>query len=213
LAVWGASGHALVVAAAIAAREEYEIVGFLDDVNLQRRGEEFGGASVLGGHEVLPSLYRDGIRHIALGFGNCDARMAIGEKLQEQGFELPTIIHPKSVVVDGATVGEGTVVAAGAIVEPECRIGRFAIINSGVIVCHHSRLEDGVHVCPGVAIGGWVRVGCGSWIGIGSCVKDRICIGSGSYIGAGSVVVSEIPDRVLAFGNPARVKRAIVEPF
>src|SRR5437667_3209268 len=53
LVIWGASGHALVVADAVRLSGEYEIVGFIDDVNPERAGAQFGGATILGAREQL----------------------------------------------------------------------------------------------------------------------------------------------------------------
>lgn len=48
----------------------------------------------------------------------------------------------------------------------------------------------------------------GVWIGAGSVVIGGCCIGEKSLIGAGSVVVTDIPDWVIAVGNPCRpIKR------
>lgn len=45
------------------------------------------------------------------------------------------------------------------------------------------------------------------WIGDSAIVCKGVSIGTNSIIGAGSVVVSDIPDNVIAAGNPARVVR------
>ena len=47
--VWGAGGHARVVADIIRCVGRSEIVGFLDNVNSERHTTEFCGATVLGG--------------------------------------------------------------------------------------------------------------------------------------------------------------------
>jgi len=213
LAIWGASGHALVVADAILAGTEYDIVGYLDDVNVDRRNETFGGNTILGGREALAGLLRDGVRRIVIAFGNCSARIAAGDFLRSQGFELPTIIHPRAVIGNRTTIGEGCYIGAGVVIDPECAIGRLVIVNNGAIICHHSVLADGAHICPGVSIAGKAHVGRGSWLGVGSCVRDGVSIGAGSFIGAGSVVVKDIPDGVMAYGVPASVRKGIADSF
>lgn len=56
-----------------------------------------------------------------------------------------------------------------------------------------------------------ITVGSDVWIGGGTVVLPGVTIGSGTVIGAGSVVTRDIPDGVLAFGNPCRVVRPITE--
>ena len=56
-----------------------------------------------------------------------------------------------------------------------------------------------------------ITVGSDVWIGGGTVVLPGAKIGSNVVIGAGSVVTGEIPDNVVAFGNPCKVHRAITE--
>jgi UDP-N-acetylbacillosamine N-acetyltransferase len=213
IVIWGASGHALAVSNVAILCGQYEIAGYLDSVNPDKKGEIFNGKPVLGGLEALPSLKQANINHIALGFGHCKARVELAEMLKKNNFKIATLIHPTAVIAENVEIGEGTVILAGAIIDPECQIGRYAVINNGAIVNHGSIISDGVHVCPGVSLGGNVNIEICSWIGIGSCVIERIVIGEGSFIGAGSVVTKNIPAGSLAYGNPARVIRKVSEPF
>jgi acetyltransferase-like isoleucine patch superfamily enzyme len=54
-----------------------------------------------------------------------------------------------------------------------------------------------------------ITVGDDVWIGGMVAVMPGVTIGSGSVIGGGSVVVNDIPEGVLAAGNPCRVIRKI----
>lgn len=209
LVIWGASGHALVVADIIRLRAEYEIIGFLDDVNPDRKNTRLCGSRILGGREQLAHLREQGVDHIIFGFGDCDARLKLSELVQELGFSLATAIHPRATVAADVSIGAGTVIQAGSVVKPEVCIGENVIINSCVSVGHDCIIEDGAHICPGVCLGGWVRVGRAAWVGIGSTVIERVCIGPGSLIGAGAVVLSDIPGGVVAYGVPARIVREI----
>lgn len=56
-----------------------------------------------------------------------------------------------------------------------------------------------------------VRIGENVWIGAGSVIVPGVTIGKNSVIGAGSVVVKDIPENVIAVGNPCRVLREIGE--
>lgn len=56
-----------------------------------------------------------------------------------------------------------------------------------------------------------VRIGKNVWIGAGAVILPGITIGDNSVIGAGSVVTKDIPENVVAVGNPCRVIREIGE--
>lgn len=52
-----------------------------------------------------------------------------------------------------------------------------------------------------------VIIGDGVWIGNRATILPGVTIGDGAVVGAGSVVISDIPARCLAMGNPARVMK------
>lgn len=56
-----------------------------------------------------------------------------------------------------------------------------------------------------------VTVGDNVWIGGNTVIMPGVHIGSNTVIGAGSVVTKDIPDWVVAAGNPCRVIREITE--
>lgn len=209
LVIWGASGHALVVADIVRSQGEYEIIGFLDDVDVRRRNTAFCGAKVLGGKEQLTVLPDLGVKHLIVAMGDCEARMKTGELIRESGFELATAIHPRAVVAQNAVVGAGTIVAAGAVINPASIIGENVIVNTSASIDHECVIEDGAHIGPGARLGGRVKVGRATWIGIGAIVKDRVMIGANSILGAGAVLLDDLPNNVIAYGVPARIQRKI----
>ena len=56
-----------------------------------------------------------------------------------------------------------------------------------------------------------IEIGSDVWVGGGAIICPGVRIGSRSVIGAGSVVTRDVPDDVLAVGNPCRVVREITE--
>lgn len=56
-----------------------------------------------------------------------------------------------------------------------------------------------------------VHIGNNVWVGAGALIMPGITIGDNSVIGAGSVVTKDIPENVVAVGNPCRVIREIGE--
>ena len=52
-----------------------------------------------------------------------------------------------------------------------------------------------------------VTIGDNVWIGGGVIILPGVTIGNNVVIGAGSVVTKDIPDNVIAYGNPCRIIR------
>lgn len=203
--VWGASGHALVVADILRLMGNYVVVGYVDSVSPHRKGESFGGAIIVGGQEELEELARSGVNKLALGIGDCKARLKIADIALKSGFTLITAMHPTAIVAATAHIGAGSVLCAASVVNPTARLGVAVIVNTCASVDHDCVIGDGVHLSPGVHLAGRVTVGRGTTVGIGSVARDGIRIGEGCIIGAGAVIVSDLPDHVVAYGVPARV--------
>ena len=56
-----------------------------------------------------------------------------------------------------------------------------------------------------------VTIGDNVWIGGNVCIMPGVTIGNNVVIGAGSVVTKDLPDNVIAAGNPCRIIREITE--
>lgn len=208
VAVWGASGHARVVAD-ILLLMGYELAGYLDNISPSREGEKFGGSIVLAGLHPIESLQASGIELMALGVGDNNARLAIGEKARSAGLTLTKAVHPRATIASSVQIGDGTVIAAGTVVNPDSIIGIDAIINTMASIDHECMVGDGAHIAPGVCLTGNVDVGRGTFVGAGSTVRNGVKIGSQSIVGAGSVVLKDIPPKVLVYGAPAKIIRKL----
>ena len=205
--IWGASGHASVVADIVRLEGKFEIAGLIDDMNPLPHEVAFG--KVIGGRDALPRMLKDGVRHILIGIGDNAVRLRLAAIAVELGYNLAMAVHPRATLAAGAGIRAGTVVMAGAVINPGTCVGQNAIVNTGATVDHDCTLGDGVHICPGTHLAGNVAVGEGTFIGVGSAVRDRIRIGAHCVLGAGSVVVEDIPDHALVYGCPARVVRLL----
>ncbi len=202
LYIFGASGHAKVVAEAARRGGEFDLRGFLDD-DANKWKQSFCGLPILGGIDALRELPSE--VQVALGIGSNRARRDVVHRLVERGARLASVIHPSAVVSEQVEVGAGSLVAPLAVLHPDSVLGRGCIVNTAAVVEHDARIGDWVHLSPNAVLAGNVRVGEGTQIGLGACVLPNTQIGSWSMIGAGAVVIGPIPDSVTAVGVPARV--------
>ena len=56
-----------------------------------------------------------------------------------------------------------------------------------------------------------ISIGDNVWIGGNTCILPGVTIANNVVIGAGSVVTKDIPDNVIAAGNPCKIIREITE--
>lgn len=205
LAIFGAGGHAKVVADVILAIGAYHIVGIFDDAT-SHHGREIYGIPVLGSREDLVRAYsEDAVDAAVVAIGNNSVRQAIGTALRDAGIPTPTLVHPSAVVSPTAELGDGTVVLPGCIINADTHIGMDAIVNTRASIDHDCRIGAAAHIAPGVALCGGVTVGERALVGVGASAIPLSSIGDDTIVGGGACVVGELPAGVTATGVPARV--------
>ena len=84
-----------------------------------------------------------------VGFGNCHGRLQVARFLRERGFLLATAVHPRATVAADVSIGAGSVIVAGSVVNPAAAIGENVIVNTGSSVGHECIIGDGVYIAPG----------------------------------------------------------------
>lgn len=121
--------------------------------------------------------------------------------------QFMNLIHPSSYISRSVTLDHGLQVEPLSVVS-SCTTLEFGInVKRGCNIGHHCTIGRFSTINPGVTISSHVHVGNNTMIGSGTTVKDGIHIGQNTIIGAGSVVVRDIPDNVIAFGNPCRPQK------
>lgn len=113
-----------------------------------------------------------------------------------------------------AAVREVTRLALGIHLDPACRIGPGLYIghSGGVWVAPGAVIGRECNLSQGVTLGvggtlrrGSPRLGDRVWVGPKATLSGPLVVGAGAVIGANSLVVSNVPERGVAVGVPARV--------
>lgn len=206
--MWGSSGHAKVLNEIIASKK-YKILALFDNNKL--------GKSIIANvplyhgiqgfkNWVLENQTKKILGAVAIGGNNGLDRHKIVKLFKKNGFETPSIIHPRAIVSPTSIIGSGSHILAGSNISADVVMGEACIINNQSNVDHECCLGNGVHIAPGAVLCGCVEVGDYSMIGAGAVVLPRIKIGKHCLVGAGSVVTKNIPDYSVAVGTPAKYK-------
>ncbi|WP_211197195.1 acetyltransferase [Pseudoalteromonas arctica] len=201
LAVVGASGHGKVIADI--AEQLGFIVNFYDDAYPSKTYIEHWPIHGTCADLIALNNTSTTPNDVVVAIGNNNIRQQKIQLLQQNNFNLITLIHPAAVISQYVTIAQGSVVFAGAIINAFANIGIGCIVNTSAIIEHDCAIGDFTHICPNTALAGGVIIGSKSWVGIGSQIKQLIVIGDNCMIGAGSTVIKNIPDNVTAFGSPA----------
>jgi maltose O-acetyltransferase len=90
------------------------------------------------------------------------------------------------------------------------RIGSYTLFGPAVQILTPMHPLD-AELRRGKEFGKPVEIGSDVWVGGGAIILPGVVIGSRTVIGAGSVVTRDVPEGVLAAGNPCRVLREITD--
>lgn len=191
--ILGMGGHAKSLIDALEKEGKYEIAGYV--VNDNPNSDFVKRYPVLGNDSDLQRLFQQGIPNAAIGIGflgKSSLRNQLYEKLKEIGYQLPVICDPSAVLASGVTIGEGTFVGKGTILNTDATIGKMCIINTGAIVEHDCNVGDFSHISVGTVLCGEASVGSEAFIGANATVIQCCKIADGCIVGAGEVIRKNI---------------------
>jgi sugar O-acyltransferase (sialic acid O-acetyltransferase NeuD family) len=204
--VIGAAGHAQEVAWSL--REQRRAEGcpcelrFFDDrVQQGPLPSELG--DVVGAIDDVHEHVSESAA-LVLGVGLPRLKVSLVERLAPLAVPWTTVVHPRATIGPNVELGEGTYVAAGAIVTVNVRIGRFVTVNMHCQLAHDDVVEEFATLHPDTHLSGNVTVGVGCELGTGSVVIPGARLGDWTVLGAGCVAVRSLPGGATYVGLPAQ---------
>lgn len=199
LVVCGAGGHARASLDTVLADPRFDVLGCVGPAAAGRLQVPY-----LGPDEVLADLSSDGVRSAFVAIGDNRARWAVARALDRDGWTLPTFVAASAVVATTVTIGRGTLLMPGVVVNAYTSIGDAVVVNTAASVDHDCEVGHAVHLAPGTRLAGTVTVGEGALLGVAAAALPGTTIGEWAVVGGGAVVIRDIPARSVSVGVPAR---------
>ena len=197
ISILGAGGHCKVVLSTLRAAG-HEVARILDD-DPARAGETIMGVPVLGPIALLPD---DPATLAVAAIGNNRFRQTVANRFRRVTWV--NAVHPAAWVDPSVKLGPGTMILAGAVIQPDSVLGAHVIVNTGATVDHDCTVGDFAHVAPGAHLAGDVHLGQGAFMGIASTAIPGVTLGDWASVGAGAAVIRDVPAGTVAVGVPAR---------
>mgnify|MGYP000087988083 CR=1 FL=1 len=201
--IYGASGHAKMIADIIHKNNEYNIKGFID--SYKSINQNIYGYKIIGNLDELSKLINEhDIHGIVIGIGDNSTRQNAYHKISEiaPALEFIPAIHPTAVLANDIVIPEGTVIMPNVVINANAKIGKFCVLNTKSSLGHDSKMADFSSLASSVIIGGNVQIGLCSAICLSASIIQNVTIGNHTVIGAASLVLKSVGDYKLAFGSP-----------
>lgn len=207
--ILGCGGHAESVCDSISRLGSYSIGLIAPEIP---HSISIPSAHYAGNDSDLHRLWSEGYTQAFVAIGGAETislREKLTDVIRDLGFIIPTIIDPSAIIGYNVKVGSGVFIGKHVVLNTNIVIGNNSIINTSCTIEHGCIIGDFSHIAPGTIVCGNVFVGSNVHVGAGSVIRQNVHVNDGSVIGMGSVVLSDIPSRVMAYGNPCHAMKEL----
>ncbi|MFH1618993.1 MAG: acetyltransferase [bacterium] len=182
---------------------EWNVLGFVDDVQTGMYGKDINNLKLFGGKEWFAANKEE--IYVTCPVGSSKGRRSIHQYLEQYpNVKFATLIDPSVVIGGTSVVGEGAIICCGARITVNAKIGKGVVINTGSSIGHNSDLSDFCTLLTNVMVSGTVRIGENSEIGSGAFIREYLTICSDVVVAPLSSVLRDITEPGIYAGNPAR---------
>lgn len=187
LLIVGAGGQGRNCLEIARSMKEFDEIAFLDDA---KKGDVISGCKVEGTFSEMAVL-KNKYDSIFIALGDNKLRKSLARQAFGIGYNIATLISPKSYVSEYAIIGAGTAVFPCAVVEADARVKSGCIIAANATINHDALVEEYSIVFPNSVIRPCAVVGSQSTIGSGCVVVINTDVRKNSEVSDGKVLSSD----------------------
>lgn len=162
LLILGAGQYGFVAAETAAAMGCFEKIAFLDDANPNATGK-------LMDFEKFSEDYTDAF----VAMGNPQLRLSWLERLEQAGYALPVLMHPRAYASPSAQLAPGVILEPMAVVQANAVVKRGCLLCAGCVVNHNAVVEEGCQIDCGAVVMSNARVEPGTKVPCGTVVQKN----------------------------------------
>lgn len=144
---------------------------------------------------------------ISIALGEPYYREKLAMRVMIQGFELAILVHPSVYIHKSTQIESGSIICSGSFISCNSKICKNVLIQPHVNIGHDCVIGDHSVLSGFANLGGHCTIHERTYIALSVCIRDQVNIGSDTIVGMGSIVTKDIPDQVIALGNPARAMK------
>jgi sugar O-acyltransferase (sialic acid O-acetyltransferase NeuD family) len=185
------------------AREQYEILGFIDD-DPQKKGTQYFGLEVFG-RDILQEIPAAQVLAVPGSPTSYLQRKSIIDGLGVASERFATVIHPKASVASEAQIGHNVLIMAGVIITSNAILGNHLCVLPNTVIHHDVQIDAYTLLGANITVAGHSHIGRNCYIGSGTRIMNNLQIGDSVLIRMGTNVIRNIAARKKVVGNPARI--------
>ncbi|NLW48209.1 MAG: acetyltransferase [Firmicutes bacterium] len=181
--------------------DEYQIKGFLSDFPNDLDGHKNITNPILG--KILEYNIQPNDRFL-FAIGSIERKRYLIKELKKKGAQFLTLIHPTTVVIDSAKLGEGVILCPFSLISDNVQLGDFVMVNNHAAVGHDAKVGGYSILSPYSSVLGWCELGEEVFLGAHSTIAARKKVGSETQISANSLALRNVPSKAFVLGVPGK---------
>ena len=185
------------------AQKRWDRVVLLDD-DPSKHGQSILGVEIEGPFTTLGQADPVSSEVANLVARTTNKRQSALQKIKEYGLPFASLIDP-GVDMRGVDVGKDITVYRNVVFCANATVDEGSVVFAGAVVGHGCRLGRCCVVAPGAVINARVDLGDGVYLGTNASILPDLKVGAWATIGANSAVIQDVPAGATVMGVPAEI--------
>jgi UDP-3-O-[3-hydroxymyristoyl] glucosamine N-acyltransferase len=176
--------------ARLASEIGYKVIGFMDDYK-----DNIEGYCIIGKFAELDKLKSENITHVIPAFNiPQQERVNLVNRLLEEGFKVPSLIHKTVYQGINNEIGSGSILFPYTVLGSNIIIGKGCLIKSFSTIGSYVKLSDGINIYSSATIGARSIIDKNTLFYMHSGCADGIKIAENCKIYGNSLVIKDIQE-------------------